>query len=645
MVEALQELDRVAPGVPLLALGQTVFWDEPMKAGAALAARRLGTNRRLVAGIHDTDYFAKLPSGEHLAGQFKAVPHNDGSTRGLWSAAGEFSTLFGAEAVVSRDILQAAGSRISTLQRSRRNFLDDATQAWGWKGIVSLDEHPPVTAEVPLPQIFPELMATLDWAIDSSLACLTGETLETATRLASTLRTQIRTAAKTPGQTLSSFYRRLLPLMYSFAAATEVDIDTTTTTELLRFNVATCDRPRFEMLQLFVNHNTRAVACACYDEAIESAPGLYGLKRFGTGAIPYDLIVPGRGRGTIRLGSHGAVIMTPQPLFLTFKKPLTSVRDLAEAVQAKFGPNCALVGKAVALIGLLAREFVFVFHEGASGYVKHSRKLHELLEARLGVQLDLKPILRIHYRTWDAMSVCCSWIKLPTPFQRPFGTEELCTPSLAGRWRQVAAEQEALLAKLGTLKRPVDLISFLDESQGGSWQCLAHEYRSLQERLSKLQEAMQKIHGQRVALYCRIRQLKQERALAEKAKGDHFRSCIFEKEPTQDELAERQRLTQDVERVIHERTKCEAEMRQLRKQQNGLLNDDDVLKVHERRRSIELEAELKRVSLIREAVITAHGLGHADHRPSAWWFRLICSDGLWFRETMDTAHCYLEPLH
>ena len=88
--EVLEELERVSGDAPFLALGQTVFWDEPMKAGVALAARRLGRPRRLVAGIHDTDYFAKLPSGSaKKKGHFKAFPHNDTSTRGLWSAAGE----------------------------------------------------------------------------------------------------------------------------------------------------------------------------------------------------------------------------------------------------------------------------------------------------------------------------------------------------------------------------------------------------------------------------------------------------------------------------------------------------------------------------------------------------------------------------
>lgn len=641
--KTLRELHALAPDAPFLALGQTVFWDEPMKAGIVKAAARLGHKRKLVAGVHDTDYFAKLPSGSHSTGKYKALPHNDTTTRGLWSAAAEFSTLFGSETVISRDMLHAAGLRIAKLAAARPNFLDQATEAWGWRGIVSLDAHVPITKDVPLRQLFPELKATVDWALDSTIEVLAGEGKAKAIELADRLRSQICDLSEDPTQTVSQYYKRLLPVLYDFCSGSSVDMEATATSELLRFNSATCGSCRFELLNLFVDQATRQVACSAYDAAIRGSSGLYELSRFGSGAIPFDLIIPGKGRGTIRLGTKGAVIMTPTPQFLTLKTPLTSVQDLAAAIEAKFGPDCVLVGKAVTLIGMLAREFVFVFHEGASSYVKHSRKLHQLL-AKQGYELKMNPILRVKYDVWGALKVCCSWFRLPEPFQRAFGTEELCGPSFSARWEEVGIEQEALLAQLSRLKRPIELIRFLEKTHGGSWEKLAKEYEGLHKTLSALEKDLAQIREQRSGLYDEMRRLRVKRLTAELEKGNHFRANIFNQSPTEENLQERERLNDAVLEVVHAGTEVRNRMVQLRHTQRDLVEDEAIRKIHERRRSIELEAELKRLRLIRQAIISSKGLEHANVRPSAWWFPLVCPDGLWFRETIDTAECYLDPL-
>ena len=69
---ALQQLDAVAPDIPLLALGQTIFWDETMKGAVAQALTRSGSSRRYLAGVHDTDYFAKASGEKPQPGKFKA---------------------------------------------------------------------------------------------------------------------------------------------------------------------------------------------------------------------------------------------------------------------------------------------------------------------------------------------------------------------------------------------------------------------------------------------------------------------------------------------------------------------------------------------------------------------------------------------
>ena len=131
----LEELEHLAPGVPLLALGQTVFWDEPVKIGILHQLKKLGFQREFIAGIHDTDYFAKLSNAKGLE-DYKALPHNDTTTKDLWSAALEFSSLFGSETVITKQIYNRFHLNLHRLESSFPDFLDRKTEAWGWRGIM-----------------------------------------------------------------------------------------------------------------------------------------------------------------------------------------------------------------------------------------------------------------------------------------------------------------------------------------------------------------------------------------------------------------------------------------------------------------------------------------------------------------------------
>lgn len=642
--DTLRELERVAPGAPLLALGQTVFWDEPMKAGLALRLKALGSARRLVAGSHDTDYFAKLPGPKGQKGRFRAVPHNDTTTRGLWSAAGEFSTLFGGETVVTKEAMVAAGTRLARIERDRPGFLDEATEAFGWRGVVSSDEKVPIVSELPVKHALPELKATLDWALRETTACLAGDAKDAGVERADDLRALICDVAEDRGGSVGAYYERLLPALYAFAAGEPVDVDATSTTTLLRFNRATCGLPRFGLLDLFVRPETKGAAKAAYDEAVAHGPGMFPLGRFGTGAVPFDLVIPGKGRGTLRIGNRGAVVMTPVPQFLSFKEPLRDVADLAARIEAKFGPECTLVGKAVTLIGMLATEFVFAFHEGASSYVRVSRTMHARLREATGWEATLHPILRVRYATWNALRGVKAWFRLPGVMQRAFGTEELPAGSFAERWQGVGAEQEALLEELGKCPRSNCLIRMLDRRLGGSWQRLSEEYLGLNGKLEALEEDLEALWVKRDEAYARLRECRRARERAEWAKGEHWRAELFEREPTSGALAERAWLGEAVEAAIHATTAAEAALREVRSQQAAKVRDEAVQRARARRREIELEAELKRARLVREAVVSSRGLRAAERRPSAWWMPVVSPDGTWFRETIRTATAWLEPL-
>ena len=82
VLSALQTIRERYPDVPFLALGQTVFWDEPTKAvwRRLLDAHLPGAT--LIAGVHDTDYFAKTSAHVGDDKPYVALPHDDGKIAG-----------------------------------------------------------------------------------------------------------------------------------------------------------------------------------------------------------------------------------------------------------------------------------------------------------------------------------------------------------------------------------------------------------------------------------------------------------------------------------------------------------------------------------------------------------------------------------
>jgi hypothetical protein len=617
---ALAELHRTAPNAPFLALGQTVFWDEPMKSGVIQTSSRLGYKRRFTAGVHDTDYFAKSPIRLRKRG-FKALPHNDTTTKGLWSAAGEFSFLFGSETVISRDVMRHAGAKVARIEHERPGMMDELTEAWGWRGIVSSNESFRIAAEKPLAPLFKELYSTFEWAVEASFQSITGKRRKESRKAADALLAAVCNASEdAENTTLSEYYQRLIPSLYSLSAGEEIDLDVTSTTQLLKFSRSTVRQGRFDLLDLFVRPETRQDAENAYNEAVAGSE-IYTLDRFGTGAIPFDLYIPGRGRGTIRLGNRGCVVMTPIPVAFSFKQPLRSA----------------------AVIGMLARDYVFVFHEGASGYVWRSRQMHQTL-AKQGHGLKLNPILRVSYEPWDALADCAAWFKLPEPLRRPFGTEELSAAGFALRWREAVKEGRSMLEELAGLKRPLSLIRWLQGEAGGHWEVLGKEYERLHDQFVGLNDELNTLRAKKKPILDRIKHLKAERVTAEKAKGDHWREKIFEKEHTQKDLAAREELTDAVKRIQHEIEDAWAEWRVIQHRQDSLVASKRVEKARARRQSISLEAELMRIRLIREAVIASDGLEKAGHRPAAWWQSVVSPSGQWHQSTMQRARYSVEPL-
>ena len=260
-VAALRDLRARFPHAPFLTLGQTVLWDEPVKAAFCRlceileAQGQIAPGARIVAGVHDTDYFAKL-EGLAIQGEpFVMLRHNDGDTRGLWSAAGELSALFGAEIVPSRADFTREGIAFGLAARAypggAEALLNQETDAPGWRAIVHTEPHPIISAEVKLSDILPALRQQLRWGFRQSLD-ITGCTPDFEDDEPCASRDVARAilgwveefALLHADATLSDLYRHLIPRIWALVrGGASCDLETTTSLELFRFNAQTA-RPR-----------------------------------------------------------------------------------------------------------------------------------------------------------------------------------------------------------------------------------------------------------------------------------------------------------------------------------------------------------------------------------------------------------------
>lgn len=411
-ISTIQELVARYPGTPFLTLGQTVLWDEPLKAAFCRILEGVAPGAPMVAAVHDTDYFAKLSHVENRDDKFVMLPHNDGDTRGLWSAAGEISCLFGSETVPSRQMLTENGVAFERVAAGYPGGIDallnEETAAWGWRALVQTEHHPLIAADVKLRDIGPALRQQLEWGFAQSLQIVQAPAVapssdESAECACPTPCGPREVAARITGWvdeylqldadgTLSDLYRWLTPRLWAMVRGTgSCNLESDHSLRLFQFNRATATRPRFRFVDLFLQPATRELARRCYDEAVRGS-GIYSLDQFGPGALPFDVVIPGRGRGTLRQHEGSLYIETEEPITLCMGCNCGSVGELAEALEAKFGSNVALVGKAVALISMLAHEFIFVFHEKASGYTERTEQMNAALRSG-GVDLQLHPLL------------------------------------------------------------------------------------------------------------------------------------------------------------------------------------------------------------------------------------------------------------
>ncbi len=711
--EALRDLRERFPQIPFLTLGQTVLWDEPVKAAfCALAeglenAGAIAPGVRIVAGVHDTDYFAKLEGLSIRDTPFVVLRHNDGDTRGLWSAAGEISALFGSETVPGRADFAREGVSFAKAARAYAGgaeaLLNQETEAPDWRALVHTEPHPLIAADVKLRDIEPALRQQLRWAFRHSLRVLgCPEDFERDRECESgEIARQIwgwndEFLARNPGATLSDLYRHLIPKTWALVRGEAAcNLETTASLELFQFNARTCGRARFGFVDLFLNPATRALSRRAYNDAVRGS-GIYTLDGFGPGALPFDVVIPGKGRGTLRLHGGSVFVETEEPIEICENCDPETLGQLAALLESHFGAEICLVGKAVALISMLSAEYIFVFHEKASAYTSRTQKMNRTLRDA-GLELPLHPMLRLQYATWDALRDVEANFRLPPHLARAFETPEISARDFAARWQGVTTAQDTRRAKLKKCRSPRDLMRELAQIQNGQsdkWSEKAAQFEAASQTLSSSRTAAPKTETEIARLRAAARNATARALQLETRKGATFRSEIAplrarlfdlkeaaalrlnplgedgkprrlskperaaQSEIELQEAAEIASLRAQIAQKSAPRAALDAEIAGLRQEARRLKSEAknrvaarvqleksaDLQFARTVRENLESEAELARFLLVRDAILAADGLRATNYRPTAWWLPMVSPDGKWFRNLAQTARARLEEL-
>lgn len=709
-VAALRQLRTDYPDTPFLTLGQTVLWDEPVKAAFCRLCESLEIGgqvppgARVVAGVHDTDYFAKLEGLAIKSEPFAVLRHNDGDTRGLWSAAGEISALFGAEIVPSRGDFTREGIAFAKAARAyfggAEALLNQETDAPLWRAIVHTEPHPLISADVKLSDILPALRQQLRWGFRRSLQ-VTGCTPDFENDEPCPSRDAARAilgwveefALLNADASLSDLYKDLIPQIWRLVrGGTTCELETTTSLDLFRFNARTAPKPRFGFVDIFLNPATRELAKRCYNEALRGS-GIYALDQFGPGALPFDIVVPGHGRGTLRLHEGNVIVETETPIEICQNCDPHSIGQLAALLESHFGPDIALVGKAVSLISMLSAEFIFVFHEKASGYTSRTQKMNDAIRAH-GIELNLHPMLRLQYETWDALANVDADFELPPHLSKFWASKRVSAPEFAATWQAKCADCDALRARLKACHKTEDLMDALTELDGEKW--LAHklEYEAARAQLRDLRAEIAPLKNQRDELRAQSRRETDAAQKWEHEKGDFFRAQIWPlKEQIRDlkeaaatrtnpldENGKPRRLSKEershVAQLETQEAAHENELRaQIMQQENDWRAFDARIEAAQTRartaraqaqnaleqqlkleknevavtlratiEKLEAQAELARLVLVRDALRASESLRQNNVRPTAWWLPMVSPDGKWFDAIATTAHARIEAL-
>ena len=498
----------------------------------------------------------------------------------------------------------------------------------------------------------------MEWGFAESLACLeASEAREQAQAVAATVRGWVLEFLVTCDEScrLSDLYQTLLPRFYELLlGAPPADFTATASTALFQFNRRTCTLPRFGLIELFLKRETRRIARDAYNKSVGGL-GMYPLEAFGPGAIPFDLVIPGVGRGTIRIAPAALIIETaPVEIFVPLTKRIETLQQLAAVTEQQFGPGAALVGKAITLADMIAAEHLVVFHETASAYTSATQAMNAHLAAN-GLPQSLYPIVRLEYPTWDALAAvpASTVFRLPAHLAATFGTETLSAPEFAARWRDVSEACRKTLSESRALPSPRSLMTYLEAKDARCWCETRTEYDRELDTLKTIAAHSETLRGRVEEHEEEIRVWQRERLELERRKGEDWRRSVMPllaQLPGSQARIDRQTAIRaqafdaPIEIARERITATRTLLAEFRRQRRRLERSPEAALARTRITEIVRDAQMARLEMVRNAFLTLEGLEHTQLRPSAWWLPLVDPSGAWLNAMAAGTKARLEPL-
>jgi hypothetical protein len=115
-------------------------------------------------------------------------------------------------------------------------------------------------------------------------------------------------------------------------------LQTTASLELFRFNRQTRNRPA-SVLSICSCSPQRATRPGAVTTMRCAAAAFTRCRSFGDGALPFDVVIPGRGRGTLRLHDGSLYIETEEPITLCTGCDCGSIGELAMCSKPNSAPT------------------------------------------------------------------------------------------------------------------------------------------------------------------------------------------------------------------------------------------------------------------------------------------------------------------